>query len=183
MQTHPTDLPNVLLLEPERHSDRRGYLFEAWQAERYAEAGLPEAFAQDNVSRSKEGVLRGLHYQWPQPQGKLITVLCGRIWDVAVDIRRGSDTFGEWAAVTLSEADGRQLYVPEGFAHGFATLEGPAIVHYKCTDYYAPTCEHTIRWDDPQLQIEWPLDDPTLSPSDEEAPLLEGLPVTSFPEG
>lgn len=182
MNVCSTDHPDVLLLDPERYGDRRGYLFEAWQAERYAEAGLPEAFAQDNVSRSKEGVLRGLHYQHPQPQGKLITVLSGRIWDVAVDIRRRSDTFGEWAAETLSEANGRQLYVPEGFAHGFAVLDGPAIVHYKCTGYYAPDCEHTIRWDDPQLQIDWPVDGPILSSSDREAPPLGELPETAFPE-
>lgn len=181
MTVDTTRLPGVYILTPERYSDARGFFMETWQQARYAEAGLPAQFVQDNLSQSKRGVLRGLHYQHPTPQGKLISVLQGRIFDVAVDIRRGAPTFGEWVGTELAAATGRQLYVPEGFAHGFVVLSDTALVHYKCTDYYAPAHEHTIRWDDPALAIAWPVDDPILSEKDAGAPTLDAMDAADLP--
>lgn len=166
MNVVPTELPGVLIVEPEIHGDARGFFFEAYHQQRYVEAGIPWPFVQDNVSRSARGILRGLHYQHPRGQGKLMSVLIGRIWDVAVDVRRGSATFGKWVGVELSEDDRRQLWIPPGFAHGFCVLSDSADVAYKCTDFYAPEHEHTILWNDPQLAIPWPVEPPKLSAKD-----------------
>lgn len=181
MRVQETDLPGALLIEPDRYQDERGYFMEMWQQARYADAGLPARFVQDNLSQSRRGVVRGLHYQWPTPQGKLVSVLQGRVFDVIVDVRRGAATFGRWLGVELSAETGRQLYVPEGFAHGFATLSAAALVHYKCTRPYAPGAEHTIRWDDPELAIDWPVDAPTLSDKDAAAPTLAATAPDTLP--
>lgn len=181
MERRETTLPGVLVIEPERYRDDRGYFMEVWQRDRYAESGLPSRFVQDNISYSKQDVLRGLHFQHPQPQGKLVTVLEGRIFDVAVDIRRGAPTFGEWTGEILSRDNGRQLYVPEGFAHGFVVLSETALVHYKCTAFYAPGCEHSLRWDDTRLGIAWPVDDPVVSEKDGQAPTLETIEKDELP--
>lgn len=169
IEVRETELPGVLVIEPVVHADERGYFLESWRAEAYAALGIAEGFVQDNLSRSRRGVLRGLHYQEPQAQAKLVQAVRGRVFDVAVDIRRGSPRFGRWTGVELSDRDHRQLWVPEGFAHGFLTLSEEADVAYKCTAPYAAGCEHTIRWDDPALAIDWPLEPgaaPKLSPKD-----------------
>mgnify|MGYP006169211223 CR=1 FL=1 len=157
MQTVGTDLPGVILLEPQVFGDQRGFFFESFNARRFAEAtGLQREFVQDNHSRSAKGVLRGLHYQVQQAQGKLVRVTAGEVYDVVVDLRRSSPTFGRWNGVYLSAENKRQLWVPEGFAHGFVVLSEFAEFLYKTTDYYAPEHERCIRWDDPELAIAWP---------------------------
>ena len=176
MTVRDTDLPGLRVIEPDVHGDDRGFFMETWNAERYAAHGIGASFVQDNLSRSARGVLRGLHYQNPHPQGKLVMVLEGAVYDVAVDIRDGSDTFGQWAGVTLSAENKRQVYVPEGFAHGFVVLSETALFQYKCTDVYAPEAEGAIRWDDPALGIDWPVDRPTLSAKDRQAPRLAEVP-------
>lgn len=182
MKVQSTELPGVVVFEPRRFADERGYFMEVWHRARYAEeGGAPPRFVQDNVSFSKRHVLRGLHYQHPHPQGKLVSVLQGRILDVAVDIRRGAPTFGRWVRAELSAETGRQIYVPEGFAHGFVVLSETALVHYKCTDFYAPDCEHSLRWDDPTLAIEWGVEAPQLSEKDAAAPTLDMLPEEALP--
>ncbi len=179
--THETALPGVLIVEPARFADSRGVFFESWNLRRYAAAGIPEKFVQDNVSQSARGVLRGLHFQNPKAQGKLVSVLSGEIYDVVVDIRRGSPTFGQWTAITLDAENSKQLYVPEGFAHGFCVTSDSAVFTYKCTDFYAPDCEHTIRWNDPQLNISWPVGDPLLADKDRDASYLKDLPTEILP--
>jgi len=168
MNVIPTELPDVLLLEPRVFGDERGFFFESFNARAFAEAtGVTREFVQDNHSRSVRGVLRGLHYQISQPQGKLVRVVAGEVFDVAVDLRRGSPTFGRWAGVNLSADNKRMMWVPEGFAHGFLVLSESAEFLYKTTDYYAPEHERCIRWDDPQLAIDWPLQEaPQLSAKD-----------------
>jgi dTDP-4-dehydrorhamnose 3,5-epimerase len=157
MNVIQTDLPGVLILEPKVFGDERGFFYESFNARAFAEAtGLSREFVQDNHSRSQRGVLRGLHYQVQQAQGKLVRVTAGEVYDVAVDIRRDSPTFGRWIGVTLSAENKRQLWVPEGFAHGFLVLSEFAEFLYKTTDYYAPAHERCIRWDDPSLAIDWP---------------------------
>lgn len=173
MNVTQTDLPDVLLIEPDVFGDPRGFFMETFQAERYAEAGIPGPFVQDNLSFSGRGVLRGLHYQDPNPQGKLIYVLQGEVFDVAVDIRPESPTFGRWTAATLTAENKRQFWVPPGFAHGFCVTSEAALFAYKCTDYYNPQAEHAIRWDDPDIAITWPIQAPTLSQKDAVAPLLK----------
>ena len=175
MNVVPTELPGVLVVESRVFRDDRGYFLEIWNGERYGPLGLPDRFVQDNLSQSSRGVLRGLHYQFPEPQGKLITVLEGEIYDVAVDIRAGSPTFGRWVGITLVAGEGRQIYVPEGFAHGFAVMGESALVLYQCTSVYAPQFEGTIRWDDPELGISWPIRGPVLSPKDRDAKLLKEI--------
>ena len=183
MKVTPTDLPDVRLVSTKRFSDNRGFFQEVWQDSRYTAAGIAGPFVQDNVSRSRPGVVRGLHYQHPHGQGKLIDVWAGRIYDIAVDIRRSSDTFGQWVAITLDAEASEQLYIPPGFAHGFAVCgDTDALVSYKCTDTYAPDCEHTIRWDDPTLDIPWPVANPRLSDSDATAPYLADLPADALPD-
>lgn len=165
----------LVLVEPAVHHDGRGFFFESFHAERYAAAGMPGPFVQDNHSRSARGTLRGLHAQTRRPQAKLLRVLHGEIWDVAVDIRVGSPSFGRHAAVTLSAENFRQLYVPVGFAHGFCVTSEWAEVEYKTTDYYDPGGELRLRWDDPELAIPWPVAAPILSPKDAGAPSLAEL--------
>lgn len=170
MRVSPTALPGVLLVQPAIHRDMRGHFLETFHADRYAQAGIPGPFVQDNLSFSQRGVLRGLHYQWPNPQGKLVYVLQGEVFDVAVDIRRDSPTFGRWVGVTLSADNHHQLWIPPGFAHGFCVTSNTAYVAYKCTEYYAPQHEHCLRWSDPTVNITWPnLDNkpPLVSPKDQ----------------
>ena len=166
-----TDLPEVLIIEPQVFGDERGFFYESFNAKRFAElTGVQRDFVQDNHSRSARGVLRGLHYQLQQTQGKLVRVSAGEVFDVAVDVRRHSANFGKWVGVHLSAENKRQLWVPEGFAHGFLVLSDYAEFLYKTTDYYAPAHERSIRWDDPQLAIDWPLDGltPVLSAKDQQ---------------
>jgi len=168
MKCERTSLEGVLVIERPVFQDPRGYFFETWRADVYTQAGVPDRFVQSNVSRSAVGTLRGLHVQNPYGQGKLVQVLDGEIFDVAVDLRRGSPTYGRWASVTLSDRDHRQLWIPPGFAHGFYVLSDVADVEYKCTAPYDPADERVIRWDDPDLAIAWPLDGgvPVVSPKD-----------------
>ncbi len=167
------EIPGLLVFEPKIFGDPRGYFVELYHQDIYRQAGLEAAFVQDNLSFSRRGILRGLHYQNPYPQGKLVTVLEGEVFDVAVDIRRSSPTFGRWHGVTLSGSNKRQFYVPPGFAHGFQVVSETALFHYKCTDFYCPKHEAGIRWDDPQIGIQWPLPDPLLSSRDAAASLLK----------
>lgn len=171
MKVITTALPEVLILEPQVFGDERGFFYESFNARRFTEAtGISREFVQDNHSRSARGVLRGLHYQLQQSQGKLVRVSVGEVYDVAVDVRRSSANFGKWVGVHLSAENKRQLWVPEGFAHGFLVLSEYAECLYKTTDYYAPAHERCIRWDDPQLAIDWPLDglSPQLSTKDQQ---------------
>jgi dTDP-4-dehydrorhamnose 3,5-epimerase len=181
MRTTATEVPEVLLIEPTVHLDQRGFFLETWQAERYAAAGVPPAFVQDNYSRSSRGTLRGLHYQVGRPQGKLVQVARGAVFDVAVDLRRSSTTFGRWVGCELSEANHRQLWIPPGFAHGFYVLSEQADVLYKCTEPYDRTVDRALRWDDPDIGIAWPLDGrrPLLSEKDAAAPALRD--AATFP--
>ena len=182
MSAVATELPEVVVVTPRVVRDERGQFFESWSAERYASWGLPERFVQDNVSYSTGGVVRGLHLQFPHGQGKLISVLRGEIFDVAVDVRRGSPTFGRWCAERLSADNARQLWVPEGFAHGFMVVGDEALVTYKVTAPYNPATELTIAWDDPYLGIPWPIDAaPRLSPRDAAAPRLRDVPAERLP--
>lgn len=166
MKVEQGPLAGVIVVTPTVRRDSRGSFRESWQRDRYAAAGLPSEWVQGNVSTSSKGVLRGLHFQWPRPQGKLVTVLAGSVLDVVVDVRSGSPTFGQGATLELTDENARQIYVPEGFAHGFLVLSPHAIVHYKCTDYYDPAAEQTLRWNDPALALRWPVDVPTLSAKD-----------------
>ena len=150
-------IPDLVLVKPKVFGDARGWFFESWEARKFAAAGLDAAFVQDNYSRSVQGTLRGLHYQIKQPQGKLVRVTQGEVFDVAVDIRRSSPSFGKWVGTVLSGDNKHQLWVPPGFAHGFYVLSESAEFFYKCTDFYAPEHERTLRWDDPALGIAWPL--------------------------
>lgn len=175
METHTTDLPGVLLIEPRVFGDPRGYFFEAYNATRYAAAGVAVTFVQDNLSSSTRGVLRGLHFQNPHPQGKLVQVLAGEVFDVALDIRRGSPTFGRWYGAILSAENHRQLYLPPGLAHGFCVMSEVALFNYKCSDLYAPGAEAGVAWDDPDLGIDWPVVAPTLSDKDRAYPRLRDL--------
>lgn len=157
MNVAPTSIPDVLLIEPVVRTDERGFFLETWHAARYAAVGIAGPFVQVNHSRSVRGTLRGLHYQIEQPQGKLVQVVTGTVFDVAVDLRRGSPSFRRWVGVELSELNHRQLWVPPGFAHGFYVLSEQADLVYKCTDFYAAEHERTVRWDDSELAIDWPL--------------------------
>jgi dTDP-4-dehydrorhamnose 3,5-epimerase len=167
-----TSLPEVLLLTPRVFEDGRGFFVEAFNVERYASMGLPTSFVQDNHSRSTRNVLRGLHYQLDRPQGKLVRVIRGSVFDVAVDIRRGSPTFGQWAGVVLDDVACQSVWIPPGYAHGFCALSDVADVVYKCTDYYHPPSERGIRWDDPLLAIAWPVAKPIVSDKDDKYPAL-----------
>lgn len=182
MKVVETRLPGCVVIEPAVFDDGRGYFFESWNAERFAQHGLPTAFVQSNVSRSSKGVLRGLHYQWPRPQGKLVSVLEGEVYDVAVDVRRGSPTFGRWEAVLLSAKNKKQFWIPEGFAHGFAVLSEQVLFSYLCTDVYVREADAALRWNDADIAVDWPVSAPILSGKDECAPFLnevadERLPV------
>jgi dTDP-4-dehydrorhamnose 3,5-epimerase len=173
MEFVPTDIPEVVLIRPKVFGDPRGFFFESWEERKFAAAGLDLKFVQDNHSRSARNILRGLHYQIQQTQGKLVRVATGTVYDVAVDIRRSSPTFGRWVGVTLSEENHHMLWVPPGFAHGFVVLSESADFIYRCTDFYAPAYERAIRWNDPDLKIAWPLpegEEPVLSAKDALAP-------------
>jgi dTDP-4-dehydrorhamnose 3,5-epimerase len=178
-----TSLPGVLILEPRQFADERGFFTEIFVASRYPTLGLPAEFAQDNFSRSKHGVLRGLHFQEPNAQGKLVQVLRGAVYDVAVDVRRGSPTFGRSVGVELTGEQPRQLWVPPGFAHGFCVTSESADFLYKCTTPYAPANERSILWNDPALAIEWPIMEPLLSAKDAAAPRLADAPFLPNYEG
>lgn len=176
------ELPGCKLIEPQVFDDARGSFFENWNSGRYAAAGIDARFVQSNVSLSSQGSLRGLHYQWPHPQGKLVGVLEGEAYDVAVDIRRGSPTFGRWEAVMLSGENRRQLWIPPGFAHGFVVLSERAIFHYLCTEPYRREFDAALRWNDARLAIDWPVSAPLLSDKDANAPFLDDIPPEKLPE-
>lgn len=180
-----TSLPGVLIFEPKVFGDERGFFVETYRGQVFVEAGLNVPFVQDNQSRSRRGVLRGLHYQLQQPQGKLVRVARGRVFDVAVDVRQGSPTFGQWAGAILDDESHRQMYVPPGFAHGFVVLSDVADFVYKCTDYYHPQSEVGIRWDDPAIGILWPreiIGDVILSDKDRHLPFLKDQPPAKLPQ-
>ncbi len=180
----PTALPEVILIEPRVFEDQRGFFMETYHQAKFRQGGITAEFVQDNHSGSQRGILRGLHYQVRQPQGKLVRAVAGRVFDVAVDIRRGSPTFGKWVGVELSAQNKRQLWIPKGFAHGFYVLSEWAEIVYKATNLYAPEWDRSIRWNDPEIGIVWPLLDgqpPLLSEKDAHAPLLREAEVFSFP--
>ena len=167
MKIKKTKIPEVVVLEPKVFGDERGFFLESYNQKNFEEIGLGRNFVQDNHSRSARNVLRGLHYQLGQPQGKLVRVVAGAIWDVAVDVRRSSATFGQWVAEELSAENKRMIWIPEGFAHGFVVTSDSADVLYKATDFYAPACERSLLWNDPQVGITWPLSgEPLLSQKD-----------------
>lgn len=170
------NLPGLLVIEPKVFGDARGFFVETWNLRRYREAGINLDFVQDNISFSRRGILRGLHFQNPNSQGKLLQVLQGEVFDVAVDVRKSSPAFGKWHGLVLSADNKRQFYIPPGFAHGFAVMSETALFHYKCTDFYAPQQEVTLAWDDPALGIEWPCSDPILSDKDKKGLKLEDIP-------
>ena len=176
-----TELPECVVVEPAVHGDARGFFYESFHAQKFAEAGLDLRFVQTNVSRSARGVLRGLHYQWPNPQGKLVSVLEGEVYDVAVDIRAGSPRFGQWAAVILSAENKRHFWIPEGFAHGFAVLSEHATFIYQCTASYDREADASIRWNDADVAVDWPLGRPLLSEKDMKAPFLADVPRERVP--
>jgi dTDP-4-dehydrorhamnose 3,5-epimerase len=180
MNVRPTEIPDVLILEPRVFEDSRGYFFESFNSRELAKTGINYQFVQDNQSRSVRNVLRGLHYQLRQPQGKLVRVVRGEVFDVAVDIRRSSPTFGKWAGVILSEQNKQMFWIPPGFAHGFLVLSESADFLYKTTDFYSPSDERTIRWNDPELAIKWPIQGhPVVSPKDAAGSLLQDAEIFS----
>jgi dTDP-4-dehydrorhamnose 3,5-epimerase len=181
MNVLPPDASGIRVIEPRVFGDARGYFFESWSEAQYRAAGITEQFVQDNVSRSERGVLRGLHFQSPGEQGKLVTVLVGAAFDVAVDIRRGSPTYGKWVGIQLDDANHRQVYIPAGFAHGFQVTSEFAILSYKCSDYYRPETEATIAWNDPDIGIQWPIGEPILSQKDTKGVFLRDLPAERQP--
>ena len=181
MRFLPTEIPGICIIEPEVHRDDRGYFLESYHLDKFRRAGITQPFVQDNHTKSVGGTIRGLHLQLRHPQGKLIRVIEGEVFDVAVDVRLGSPTFGRWVGLTLSAENFRQCYVPPGFAHGFCTVSPVAQVVYKCTTIYDPTAEIGVVWNDPTLAIQWPIAEPRLSPRDRSLPplsdVLEKLPV------
>jgi len=176
-----TGIPGLVIIEPKVHGDSRGFFKELWNASRYASIKLPESFRQSNVSSSQAGVLRGLHYQFPNEQGKLVSVLKGRIFDVAVDIRVDSPTFKQWAGVELSAENHRQLYVPEGFAHGFCVLGDGALMNYLCTTEFDASSDAALAWDDPDIAVKWPEGEFNLSDKDRQAPKLGDIAPENLP--
>ncbi len=174
MEVTPTRLPGVVIITPRVFGDQRGFFQETWHRDRYADVGLPTDFVQANHSRSIKNVLRGLHSQITHPQGKLVSVITGAIWDVAVDVDPQSPHFRQWVGVELSETNHQQLYIPPGFLHGFVVLSDTADVLYKCTDLYAPGDELGVAWNDPELAIDWPVETPILSEADQNNPSLQG---------
>jgi dTDP-4-dehydrorhamnose 3,5-epimerase len=175
MKVTCTPLAGLLIIEPKVFGDERGFFVETWNRQRYQEMGINADFVQDNLSFSARGVLRGLHFQNPLAQGKLVSVLQGEVFDVAVDLRQGSPTFGQWHGTYLSADNKRQFWVPPGFAHGFCVTSDTALFAYKCTELYAPQHEKAIRWDDPSLAIDWPVSEPQVSAKDRLAPLLADI--------
>ena len=181
LKIRQTTIPEVLLVEPQVFADPRGFFLETFHRTKYAEAGLDKVFVQDNHSRSCKGTIRGLHYQLPRPQGKLVYIVTGEIFDVAVDIRRGSPHFGKWAGQILSESNKRQFYIPPGFAHGFCVLSEIADVTYKCTELYSPSDDRGILWSDDAIGIDWPSVEPLLSDKDAHNPPLSELSEAALP--
>ena len=182
MKVVETGLPGCVIIDPAVWGDARGFFYEAWNAERFGPLGLPTSFVQSNVSASSRGVLRGLHYQWPNPQGKLVHVVEGEVFDVAVDIRRGSPHFGRWAGVVLSAENHRHFWIPEGFAHGFVVLSERAVFSYLCTRPYDAAADAGVRWDDARIAIDWPVSAPSLSAKDAAAPFLDDIDPARLPE-
>jgi len=182
MQVVETNLPGIIVFEPDVFGDHRGWFIETFNAERYKEAGLEAEFVQDNVSFSSRGILRGLHFQNPVSQGKLVQVLDGEVFDVAVDIRKGSPDFGKWHGEVLSVENHKQMFIPEGFAHGFCVLSETAIFSYKCTDYYSPSTEGGVIWNDPDIGIDWPVKEPVLSQKDTVYSKLSDISVDVLPK-
>ncbi len=180
MKSSRTELPDVMLLDPDVFEDERGYFMETWSSVRYRALDIPQ-FVQDNISRSRYGVLRGLHLQHPDGQGKLVQVVRGEVFDVAVDVRVGSPTFGRWVGVVLSDVNKRQIWIPPGFAHGFCVTSEAAFVTYKCTAAYRRECELTVAWNDPALAIAWPIVRPLVSAKDANAPCLGAIPRNRLP--
>lgn len=181
MKVIETTLPGCLVIEPKVFADPRGFFLESWNRDRYAAHGIGPDFVQANLSRSARGVVRGLHYQWPCPQGKLVSVLEGEVYDVAVDIRRGSPTFGQSTAVFLSAENMRQCWIPAGFAHGFAVTSDSAQISYLCTTPFDAAADATLSWNDPDLAIDWPVSEPMLSRKDAAAPPLKEVPPDRLP--
>ena len=182
MKVREGRIAGLKVIEPTVHGDARGWFFEAWNRPRYAEHGIDVELVQSNLSRSAQGVLRGLHYQWPNPQAKLCTVLEGEVWDVAVDIRRGSPSFGQWDACVLSAGNRRQFWIPEGFAHGFVVLSEFATFAYFCSAPYDRSGDAALRWNDAALAIDWPVAEPSLSDKDSRAPFLDAIASERLPE-
>lgn len=182
MEIHKTEINGVLIIDPRVFEDQRGFFMETYNHPRYAEAGIPPAFVQDNLSFSTRGTLRGLHFQINNPQAKLVQVLQGEVFDVAVDLRAGSPSFGRWTGALLSGANKRQFFIPGGFAHGFAVLSETALFAYKCSDVYHPEDEGGLLWSDPQLAIDWRVKSPVLSEKDTAMPLLADLTPTQLPQ-
>ena len=175
MKVSRTELDGVLIIEPQVFDDSRGFFLETYHRRRYHEFGIKTDFVQDNLSLSKRGSLRGLHFQYPRPQAKLVQVLQGEVFDVTVDIRPQSPTFGRWIGEYLSDTNKKQIFIPEGYAHGFCVLSDTALFHYKCSDFYAAECEGGINWKDSSLAIDWPIDDPIVSEKDMSLPLLSEI--------
>jgi len=174
-------IPSIIVFEPDAFGDARGWFLETWSKNRYEQMGIKLPFVQDNVSLSSKDVLRGLHYQFPHSQGKLVSVLLGEVFDVAVDIRTGSPTFGQWVGEILSGSNHKQMYIPPGFAHGFCVMSDTALFSYKCTDYYSKADEGGISFNDPDLKIEWPVDSPVVSQKDSVFPRLKDVPKEKLP--
>jgi dTDP-4-dehydrorhamnose 3,5-epimerase len=175
MSIHKTKLDGVVVIEPNVFNDQRGYFFETYNQNRYQEIGIKSNFVQDNLSFSRRKTLRGLHYQYPNMQAKLVQVIQGKVFDVVLDIRRDSPTFGKWIGQYLSDENKHQLFIPEGFAHGFCVLSETALFHYKCSGFYAPACEGGILWSDPDLAIDWLVDSPIVSDKDENYSCLKDI--------
>ena len=182
MKVREGRIAGLKVIEPVVHGDARGWFLESWNRPRYAAHGIDAELVQSNLSRSARGVLRGLHYQWPNPQAKLCTVLEGEVWDVAVDLRRGSPTFGQWDACVLSGDNRRQFWIPEGFAHGFVVLSESAVFSYFCSAPYDRAADAAVRWNDAAFAIDWPVPEPSLSDKDARAPFLADVPVERLPE-
>jgi dTDP-4-dehydrorhamnose 3,5-epimerase len=181
MKITQTNLPGVMIIEPRVFPDGRGFFFESYHRERFSQYGIKDEFVQDNLSYSVKDTLRGLHYQSPHSQAKLVQVLSGEAFDVAVDIRAGSPTLGRWTGIILSSENKKQFYIPKGFAHGFCVLGDTAIFSYKCDDFYTPECEGGILWSDPDLAIDWPVNTPLLSEKDNRYPCLRDIPRERLP--
>lgn len=181
MKTIPTSIEEILIVEPDVYKDHRGFFMETYHQKRYQEAGVNRIFIQDNLSFSRKGTLRGLHYQIKNPQAKLVQVISGEIYDVAVDIRHGSAGLGQWVGVRLSDQNNRQLFIPEGFAHGFCVLSDTALFSYKCSKLYASEDESGILWSDPGLKIDWPIMSPTISEKDSRYPVLSEVEIDQLP--
>jgi len=181
MKVLQTALEGVLIIEPDVFGDERGYFMETFHRKRYKKEGVDIEFVQDNLSFSSKGIIRGLHYQFPEAQAKLVQVIKGEVFDVTVDIRRGSPTFGQWVSVILSDENKQQIYIPEGFAHGFCVLSDTAFLTYKCSDFYAPDSEGGILWSDPDLGIDWPVEEPVLSEKDGQYLCLKDISLDRLP--